>query len=141
MNNEPTTTNAPTLVAYNPGVDLVEIRRDPVTFPRISTTPRDAAIKKMVPLVYAAFLYRGQETNADKVRFIATALVDEIMADSHFGLNSLSWMEIGMVIRRAVLGGAKEMFGVSVASLYTALIDYAKTEGHEASRRALQSTK
>lgn len=133
---QPPDQSMPTLVAYNPKVKLVDIRRDPVAFPRISATPREEAIKKMVPLVYAAFLYRGQETTAEKVKFIATALVDEIMADPHFGLQTLSWMEIGMVIRKAVLGGSKELFGVSVASLYSALIDYAKTDGHEASRMA-----
>lgn len=130
---------APTLVQYNPGVDLVEVRRDPVAFPRISATPRDQAIKKMVPMVYAAFLYRGQDAAPEKIRFIATAMVDEIMADHNFGLSTLSWMEIGMVIRRAVLGGAKELFGVSVSTLYSALVEYAKTEGHEASRKANQS--
>lgn len=42
------------------------------------------------------------------------------------------------VIRRAVLGGAKELYGVSVASLYSALVEYAKTEGHEADKKANQ---
>ena len=40
------------------------------------------------------------------------------------------------VICRAVLGGAKELYGVSIASLYSALVEYAKGEGHEASKRA-----
>jgi len=130
---------APTLVAYNPRVDLVAIRRDPVAFPRINATPRDQAIVKMFPLVYAAFLYRGQEASQETLQFIAQALVDEIMADTHYGLQTLSWMEIGMVIRKAVLGGGKELYGVSVSTLYAALVDYAKTEGHEASKRAAQS--
>lgn len=138
-NNELTISQAPTLVAYNPGVDLVEIRRDPGKFPRISATPREEAVRKMVPLVYAAFLYRGQDAAPEKIRFIAGALVDEILADPHFGLSTLSWMEIGMVIRRVVLGGGKELFGVSVSTLYAALVEYAKTEGHEASKRANQS--
>ena len=60
------------------------------------------------------------------------------MVDPHFGLSTLSWMEIGIIIRRAVLGGAKELYGVSVASLYSALVEYAKTEGHEASKKANQ---
>lgn len=130
---------APTLVAYNPRVDLVAIRRDPVAFPRINATPRAEAIGKMFPLVYAAFLYRGQEASQETLQFIAQALVDEIMADTHYGLQTLSWMEIGMVIRKAVLGGGKELYGVSVSTLYAALVDYAKTEGHEASKRAGQS--
>ena len=67
--------------------------------------------------------------------FIAAALVKEIQADTQLGLPHLSWQEIGMVIRRAVLGAGKELFGVSVASLYGALADYAKTEGHEADKK------
>ena len=139
MSNEITIPQEPsTLAVYNRQVDLVEVRRDAVTYPRISATPRDQAIHKMVSLVYAAFLYRGQEIIPEKVKFIASALVDEIMVDPHFGLSTLSWMEIGIVIRRAVLGGAKELYGVSVASLYSALVEYAKTEGHEASKKANQ---
>lgn len=139
MNNEVIIPQEPaTLAVYNRRVDLVEVRRDAVTFPRISATPKEEAVKKMIALVYAAFLYRGQEIVPEKVRFIASALVDEILADPHFGLPTLSWMEIGMVIRRAVLGGAKELYGVSVASLYSAMVEYAKTEGHEASKKANQ---
>lgn len=139
MNNEVIIPQEPaTLAVYNRRVDLVEVRRDAVTFPRISATPKEEAVKKMIALVYAAFLYRGQEIVPEKVRFIASALVDEILADPHFGLPTISWMEIGMVIRRAVLGGAKELYGVSVASLYSALVEYAKTEGHEASKKANQ---
>ena len=129
-------TQAPTLAQYNPRVDLVAIRRDAVTYPRINATPRDQAVAKMFPIVYAAFLYRGQQASQEILQFIAQSLVDEIMADTHFGLPTLSWLEIGMVIRKAVLGGAREMFGVSVATLYAALVDYARNEGHEASRQA-----
>jgi len=90
-------------------------------------------------MVYAAFLYRGQDATTTTIRFIANALVAEIKADTKFGLGSLSWEEIGRTIRLAVLGGGKEMYGVSVASLYAALVDYAKTEGHDADRRASQT--
>ena len=128
--------DAPTLVAYNPRVDLVSIRKDPVTFPRISATAKEESIARMTKIVYAAFLYRNQPATKQTMAFTAAALVDEILADTHFGLPTLSWAEIGMVIRRAVLGGAAELYGVSVASLYKALIEYAKTEGHEASKQA-----
>lgn len=130
---------APTLVQYNPKVDLVEIRRHPELYPRIKTTPDEEAVNKMTTMVYAAFLYRGQDATTTTIRFIANALVAEIKADTKFGLGSLSWEEIGRTIRLAVLGGGKEMYGVSVASLYAALVEYAKTEGHDAERRASQS--
>lgn len=128
----------PTLAQYNPKVDLVEVRRDPQKYPRISATPLAEAVAQMTPIVYGAALYRGQEMGAAQVRFIANALISEILADTKFGLRSLSWLEIGMVIRNAVLGGAKEMYGVSVATLYSALVDYAKTEGHDAQTKAYQ---
>ena len=138
MNNEltigPMTVTA--LSEYNLSVSLVDIRRDPVKYPRISATKREDAIQKMARIVYAAFLYRNQSTTKEVVSFTATALVDEIMADTHFGLQTLSWAEIGMVIRRAVLGGGKELYGVSVSSLYSALVDYAKAEGNEACKKA-----
>ena len=130
---------APTLVQYNPNVDLVEIRRHPELYPRIKTTPDEEAVNKMTTMVYAAFLSRGQDATTTTIRFIANALVAEIKADTKFGLGSLSWEEIGRTIRLAVLGGGKEMYGVSVASLYAALVDYAKTEGHDAERRASQT--
>lgn len=139
MNNNEIVPMNGTLAIYNPKVDLVEIRRDPKKYPRISATPLNEAVTQMTPIVYGAALYRGQEMGAAQVRFIANALVAEILADTKFGLRSLSWMEIGMVIRNAVLGGAKEMYGVSVATLYAALVDYAKTEGHDAEKRASQS--
>lgn len=122
---------------YNPSVELVDIRLHPEIFPRIKDTPEDAAINRMVQLVFAAFLYRGQEAQPDKVRFIATALVQEINMDRRFGLPSLSWAEIGMVIRNAVL--SKDLYGVSVATLYSALVDYCRGEGHEAAKKAFES--
>ena len=130
MNNELTT-----LAAYQAPLDLVEVRHHPEKYPRIGTTPFEEAAAKMRRLVLAAFLYRNQETTGDTITFIAAALVKEIQADTQLGLPHLSWQEIGMVIRRAVLGTGKELFGVSVASLYGALADYAKTEGHEADKK------
>lgn len=123
-----------TLVDYTRPVDLVAVRQDPVSFPRVSSTPRDKAVQKMTKLVYAAYLYRNQEIVPEMVRFTATALVDEINADTRYGLRSISWAELGMVVRDAVL--ARDLYGISVASLYAALVDYAKTEGHEAARKA-----
>lgn len=126
----------PTLVQYNGRLDLVEVRSNPEKFPRIKSTPREEAVSRMLRMVYGAFLYRGQEPTPEMVKFIAGALVDEIVRDVHYGMGELSWVEIGMVIRRAVLGGARDMYGVSVASLFSALVDYVKAEGHEADRRA-----
>ena len=135
-NNELQTQQAPTLAVYNNNrVNLMEVRRSPKKFQRIRATENAEAVKRLKVLVYAAFLYRGQATNAETVAYIASALVQEIMADTVFGLPDLSWVEVGYIIRRAVLGAGKELFGVSVASLYGALVDYAKNEGHELARQ------
>jgi hypothetical protein len=136
MSNEITPASSPTLAEYNRKINLVEVRQHPEKFPRIAATPKDEAVDKMTRIVHAAFLYRGQSTTPSTIRFVANALVAEILNDDKYGLRSLSWEEIGRVIRNAVLGGAKELYGVNVASLYSALIDYAKTDGHEAERRA-----
>ena len=136
MNNELTPIKAADLAIFQPNVSLVEVRRDPVKYRRISADTKEVAVEKMLRIVYGAFLYRGQESTHETMRFIAEALVNEIMADRKYGLQSLSWLEIGMSIRGAVLGEGKELYGVSVASLYAALVDYARNEGHEACKQA-----
>lgn len=133
---------SPNLVAYNKDVDLAVVRRDKETYPRISSTPQADAISRMIPIVYGAMLYRGQESDADFIRFTASTLVAEILSDTRYGLRHLSWFEIGMVIRDAVLGGSERpLYGVSVATLYGALVTYARGEGHDAQRRAATPTK
>ncbi len=140
MSSEITTSPQADLALYSGKVDLVEVRRDKTKYPRVSETQFPVAVDKMQRLVFAAFLYRGQEASPTTMRFIADALVREINADIHFGLRHISWYEVGMVIRRAGLGGAREMYGVSVATLYAALVDYAKNEGHTASSDALRAS-
>lgn len=116
----------------------VEMRRDAVRFPRVGTMPREAAIAQMFGIVEAAALYRGKKMDADELGFTATALVDEILADKSWGLRLISFAEIRRAIRRAVL--ETDMYGVSVATLYKALVDYAKGEGTAAANTvALQA--
>lgn len=130
------TSTLPTLSAYNKAIELADVRRDPVTYPRISATPQEEAVAKMTQIVYGAVLYKGQEISKERLAFMANALVAEILSDTQYGLRHISWYEIGRAIRNAVLGGGREMYGVSVSSLYAALIDYAKGEGHAAEQMA-----
>ena len=44
--------------------------------------------------------------------------------------------EIKRVIKRAALGQGKEMYGISVSSLFQALADYCKGEGRMADQQA-----
>lgn len=119
-----------TLVNYNPGkATLLEMRADPKRFPRLKTYDRARAIREMTLIVSQAFLYRGQAADQTNIEFIATSLVDELLADKQYGASNLSLSEIQEVVKRAVLGES-EMFGISVASLYKVIIDFVKGEGH-----------
>ena len=138
-NNELMTASA-SLAVYNmPDQNqLVEIRRDPTKYPRIKATPHNQAVSAMEVLVFKAFVYRGQEVSAQTISRMADVLVSEIMADRTYSLGDLSWEEIGMVFRNAVLGNGREMYGVTIASLYQAITDYVKGPGTEAAKKAKQ---
>lgn len=129
MANEMTPTN-PAVVNYNPGqASLMEMRMNPQRFPRLKSMPREQAVFEMTKIVSQAFLYRGQAADPTNIQFIASALVTELMEDRQYGLSSLSLAEIQVVVKRAILCGS-EMFGVSVASLYKVILEFAKGEGH-----------
>ena len=127
--------NLPDLIRYSVNLSPLELRRNPDRYPRIRTFSQEEAVSRMIAIVWAAALYRNQELADDKIRFIASTLVGEILSDSKYGMRNLSWEEIGLAIRAAVLGEGRELYGISVASLYGALIDYVKGEGHEADKR------
>lgn len=128
MSNEMTTQSS-ALVNYNPGkATLLEMRGDPTRFPRIKTLPREQAVFGMSKIVSQAFLYRGQAADPTNIQFISSALVNELL-ENDYGVANLSLAEIQVVVKRAVLGGS-EMFGISVASLYKVILEFAKGEGH-----------
>lgn len=108
----------------------VEMRTDAVRFPRLHTIPRDQAVRTMEEIVLSASVYRGTHPTPQDVHFTAGALVDELMADTRLGLRYISFAEIRRAVRTAVL--ETEMYGVNVASLYRAIVAYAKGEGQAA---------
>jgi hypothetical protein len=125
--NEMTTTNS--LPDLNPGkATLLEMRADSTRFPRVKSVSREQAVFEMTKIVTQAFLYRGQAADVTTIQFISSSLVDELLAD-RFGAASISFAEIQVVVKRAILGGS-DMFGVSVASLYKVIMEYVKGEGH-----------
>lgn len=129
MNNELTTTSS-SLENFNPGrASLLEMRADSSRFPRLKSVPREQAVFEMSKIVSQAFLYRGQAADLTNIQFISSSLVDELLADDKYGASSISFAEIQVVVKRAVLGEA-EMFGISVASLYKVIMAYVKGEGH-----------
>ena len=129
MENSLTTQNS-ALVNYNPGnATLLDMRADSTRFPRLKSVSREQAVFEMAKIVSQAFLYRGQAADQTNIQFISTALVDELLQDRQFGASNISFAEIQVVVKRAVLGGS-EMFGISVASLYKVIMEFVKGEGH-----------
>lgn len=138
MNNEVTTSKS-ALADFNPGkATLLEMRADPERFPRLKAVTREQAVFEMSKIVTQAFLYRGQTADLTTIQFISSNLVDELLADGTCGASCISFAEIQVVVKRAVLG-ASEMFGISVASLYKVIIEYVKGEGHNNQKLILET--
>ena len=116
---------------------LVDIRTDNRKFPRLHTYRREDAIAQMNMIIMMAFQYRGQQADAQTVIQMSSSLI-EILNEDEYGIGTrfLSFEEIKRVIRRASLGQSREMYGISVSSLYQALADYCKGEGRMADKEA-----
>lgn len=121
MNNE--------LATIDNNVSLVDLRMNPTRFPRLKNIPIELAYKQMFPIVAKAFLYKGQTLDNSNVQFIASSLVDELLQDDKYGAGYITIQEVARAVKNAVLHD--EMFGVSVATLYKAIINYCKNEGHQ----------
>lgn len=118
---------------------LVEIRSDNRKYPRLHTYQREAAIGQMNMILIMAFQFRGQNADTQTIVQMSASLIDILMEDEYgIGTRFLSFEEIRRVVRRAVLGQSKEMFGISVSSIFQALADYCKGEGRMADREAKQ---
>lgn len=116
-------------------VSLVEIRSNSEMYPRLCRIARPFALRDLAVIISKALLYRGQDAEAEKVSFIASSLYDELMADEQgLGLQYITMEEISRVVRRASLD--KDTFGISVATLYSAICTFAKGEGDAAQREA-----
>ena len=116
---------------------LVEIRTDSKAFPRLYTYRREDAINQMNMIVMMAFQYRGQQADAQTIMQMSATLI-EILNEDEYGIGTkyLTFEEIKRVIKRAALGQGKEMYGISVSSLFQALADYCKGEGRMADQQA-----
>ena len=118
------------LVTVNPqNASLLDMRADPQRFPRLNTYDREDAYNAMIPVITQAFLYKGHTADPEAIRFIATNLVDELLADTKYGAGNISLGEIHKVIKRAIL--ETDIPAISVSTLYRIIIDYAKGEGNQ----------
>ena len=116
---------------------LVDIRLDPVSFPRLINIPAAKARAALSKIIADAFLYRGQTADRENVRFIASALLEELLADDKYGLPFLTLEEIRRAVKTAVLTD-ENLFGVNVSSLYRVLLAYARGEGRQADATAAE---
>lgn len=116
---------------------LVDIRTDNRRFPRLHTYRREDAIAQMNMIIMMAFQFRGQQADTLTIVQMSSSLID-ILNDDEFGIGTkfLSFEEIKRVVRKAALGQSKEMYGISVSSLFQALADYCKGEGRMANTQA-----
>ena len=118
---------------------LVDIRTDARRFPRLHTYRREEAIAQMNMIVMMAYQYRGQHADAQTILNLSSSLIDILNEDEYqIGTKYLSFEEIKRIIRKAALGQTKEMYGISVSSLFQALADYCKGEGRMASQQATE---
>ena len=118
-------------------VTLVDIRSDSKRFPRLYSYKREEAVKQMNIIILMAFQFRGQQADVPTIHQMSSSLIDLLNEDEYsIGTKYLSFEEIRRVVRKAVLGQGKEMYGISVSSIFQALADYCKGEGKVADKEA-----
>lgn len=116
---------------------LVDIRTDNKRFPRLHSYQREEAIAQMNMIIMMAFQFRGQQADTLTILQLSSSLIDILNEDEYgIGTRFLSFEEIKRVVRKAALGQGKEMYGISVSSLFQALADYCKGEGRMADKEA-----
>ena len=129
-------------VMVSGSVSVVQMRMDQRTYPRLKNVPYETAIKELVKIVGNAFMFSGRNATEHDVAFIATNLYQELMSDEqNLGMMNISLAEIGRCVKKAIFGQGKEMFGISVASLYIIIADYCKGEGHMAEKQIEEMSK
>ena len=116
---------------------LVDIRTDNKRFPRLHTYRREEAVTQMNVIILMAFQLRGQNADVQTIMQMSTSLI-EILNEDEYGIGTkfLSFEEIKRVVRKAALGQSREMYGISVSSIFQALADYCKGEGRMADKEA-----
>ena len=117
-------------------VALVDIRCQPEKFPRLGNVSFQEAMIRMQSIIHMASMYMRAGLDKDSITFMAQALITELLDDKKYGARYISFEEITRAVKKAVLRQGKEMYGLSVSSLYACIIDYIKTEGHEADKAA-----
>lgn len=102
---------------------------------RLCSMVRNEAIESIRKILYKMTLYRGQAPDAQMLAFTSNALYEELVADKTCGLSFITMPELEHVVKKAVLH--RDIY-LSVATVYAALEEYAKGEGHELERQCLE---
>lgn len=127
----------PPMVVTPAKASLVEIRTNNKDFPRLHTYRREDAIGQMDIILLMAYQYKGQQADVPTITLMSSSLIDILNEDEYgIGTKFLSFEEIKRVVKKAVLGQGKEMYGISVSSIFQALADYCKGEGRVADKEA-----
>lgn len=114
-------------------VSLEEIRSNRERFPRLKDIPEPEACRQLQPILYKAFMIRGQNLPAEAIAYMAQELRTALMQDEDgAGLPNITIEEIRREIRSAALGNRGELYGINVASLYQVLKNYAFGAGSRA---------
>lgn len=130
------------LMISNPEISdpLVIARLSMDKFPRISRMANGQAIQQLIDIISKAYLYKGYRLDEQNIKFLASALYDEVILDQQkLGMKWLTMYEIGYAIKKAVMND--EEFFFSVSHLYKILRNYCKGEGHMAHLEAVKITK
>ena len=121
-----------------PSVTFVDIRRDTTTYPRIDAVPREVAVAALRAIIIRATFNAApgqydKGTQEEKIAFIAEELYGLILEDYYeLGTSRLSFAELARVLRAGSAG--RDFYGVSVRTLYSAILDYCEGEGRKASQ-------
>lgn len=123
-------------------VSLEEIRSNREAFPRLKDIPEQEACRLLQPILYKAFMIRGQNLPPEAIAFMAQELRTALMQDEdRAGLPNITIEEIRRETRSAALGNRGEMYGLNVASIYQVLVKYAFGAGHRAEENVLKARK
>ncbi len=140
MNELTTYTFVASLVTIPPvSVTFLDIRRDPATYPKVTAVPREVAIAALTQIILRAAFNAAPGTfraddNDERIALMAAELYELLVEDYyHLGTDQLSFAEVARVLRSASAG--RELYGVNVRSLYSAILDYCEGPGQKASRQ------
>lgn len=137
MNELVTRQRAVAIAQSSQRATLEDIRRNPMSFPRIKDYHPEALEMELQSGILMVYQYRGQKPNsADEIKIMSRTLMAELLADD-FGNDTreLSMEEIRRALRKVGLRQGADMYGINVGSLYNAILEYRNTEVEDARQK------